>query len=63
MAMNHAPIEVRINKHPLGGYMLDVVYGGIANVVTLFDKFARYSDANNYAKQKYPNIPRIRGAY
>ena len=61
--MNYDPIEVRINKHPLGGYFIDVVYGGVANAVTVLEKFTRYADANSYAKRQYPNTPRLRGAY
>lgn len=57
------PIELRINKHPNGGYVyytVDKVYPGIGNVTFGQHKFMTWTDVTAWCNREYPGIPKIR---
>ena len=61
--MDSTPIELRINKHPNGGYTfytVDKVYPGIANVVFGQRKFMTYKDVQAYCATGWPKVPLLK---
>lgn len=65
------PIEVRIDKainvsglhrgEPKIYYAVTKVYSGVANTAMVQKKFWTLNEAQAYALEQWPNVPRIRG--
>jgi hypothetical protein len=56
------PIELRITRHPNGGYTFYTVlkvFEGIGNTAHVGTKFMTRSDATAWCKREYPAAPRI----
>jgi hypothetical protein len=54
------PIELRVNKHPNGGYTyytVDKVFPGVGNVAFGQRKFMTYKDVQNWARTEYDTVP------
>lgn len=54
------PIELRINKHPNGGYTyytVDKMFESIGTVSFGSRKFMTYTDVTAWCKQEYPDVP------
>lgn len=54
------PIELRVNKHPNGGYTyytVDKVYEGVGNVVFGQLKFMTRLDVTNYCNREWHGVP------
>lgn len=63
MATELKPIELRVNKHPNGGYTfytVDKVYPGVGNVAFGQRKFMTARDVSAWCKLEYPGVPVIR---
>lgn len=62
MAEYATPIELRVNKHPNGGYTyytVDKVYPGVGNVVFGQHKLMTRSDVAAYCRREWPGVPVI----
>jgi hypothetical protein len=56
------PIELRVNKHPNGGYTyytVDKVYEGVGNVSYGQRKFMTRKDVSTYCSQEWTGVPVI----
>lgn len=56
------PIEIRVSKHPNGGYTfytLVIVYPGVDNVAYGHRKFMTRKDVADYCKQEWHGVPVI----
>jgi hypothetical protein len=59
------PIELRLNRHPNGGYTfftIDRVWPGIGNVTFGGRRFLTSTDARKWARAEYPGVPLIPNA-
>lgn len=57
------PIELRVNKHPNGGYTyytVDKVFPGICNIAFGLRKFMTYKDVAVWCDTEYHGVPVIR---
>ena len=56
------PIELRITRHPNGGYTYYTVlkvYPGVGNTAQSRHKHMTKSDATAWCEREYPGVPRI----
>ena len=56
------PIELRITRHPNGGYTYYTilkVFEGVGNTSNVNSKFMTRKDAVDWCKREYDSIPRI----